>query len=46
MFTNIERRSGVVMTPVTSQPGGPTRKRRISLVVGSATSIWLLPRFT
>ena len=29
--------------PVISQPRGPTRKRRISPVAGSAASIWLLP---
>jgi CheY-like chemotaxis protein len=39
---NIVLWSGVVMTPVISQPRGPTRKRRISRVAGSAASIWLL----
>lgn len=44
MLTNIVRRSGVMTTPVTSQPAGPSRKRRISPWVGSQASIWLLGR--
>ena len=42
-FTNIVVWSGVAITPVISQPRGPVRNRRTSLVDGSATSIWLLP---
>jgi hypothetical protein len=37
------RWSGVSITPVISQPRGPTKNRRISPVPGSAASIWLLP---
>jgi hypothetical protein len=43
MLTNMVRLSGVVTTPVTSQPLGPVRKRRTSRVSGSAASIWLFP---
>src|SRR3546814_1689572 len=35
--------SGVKAMPVTSHSFGPVRKRRISLLAGSAHSIWLLP---
>ena len=45
MSMNIVRKSGVAITPVISQPFGPTRKRRVSPVVTSAASIMLLPRF-
>jgi len=37
------RRSDDQVTPVTSEPFGPVRKRTISPVAGSPTSIWLLP---
>ncbi len=43
MPTNIVRSSGVTNTPVISATLGPTRKRRVSFVRGSAQSIWLLP---
>src|SRR5262245_60351178 len=43
MLTNRLRRSGDTSAPVISQPLGPVRKRRISPVVTSAASIWLLP---
>ena len=35
--------SGVMAMPVTSQPLGPARNRRVSPVHGFAASIWLLP---
>ena len=38
-FTKTYFWSGVNVMPVISQPEGPTRKRRISRVDGSATSI-------
>ena len=44
MPTNIVRSSGVMKAPVISQTLGPTRNRRVSFVVGSAASIWLLPK--
>lgn len=44
MPTNIVRSSGVSNTPEISHWFGPTRKRRVSRVRGSAHSIWLLPK--
>ena len=41
--TNMACSSGVTTTPVISHCRGPTRKRRVSPVDGSAHSIWLLP---
>src|SRR5690606_26218862 len=43
ILTNMVLLSGVKVMPVTSHSLGPTRKRRISLLAGSAHSIWLLP---
>src|SRR5262245_25519484 len=45
IFTNIVFPSGVHVSPVISQPMGPVKNRRMSPVVGSAASIWLLPMF-
>ena len=43
-YVSVVRPSGVAVAPVSSQPGGPVRKRRISPLRGSAASMQLLPR--
>ena len=43
MLMNIVRWSGVIVTPVISQPRGPVMKRRTSFVTGLAASMALLP---
>ena len=45
MLTNSVVPSGVKVAPVSSQFGGPVRKRRVSPLAGSQASIWLLPMF-